>query len=61
MQVQVAVRPSQVTTNFGMAAPGGTDTLTTARLRSLRPDATGSETAPSLAPICTALAAAFHW
>ena len=35
--------------------------VTTVALRPLRPAATGSDTAASLAPIWTALAAAFHW
>src|SRR5215475_10802127 len=61
LQLQVAVRPLQVIAKLGMAAPGGTAAVTTAALRPLRPAATGSDTAASLAPVWTALAAAFHW
>jgi hypothetical protein len=49
-QLQVAVLPSQVTVNDGIALPGRNEALTTAALRPLRPVATGSETAAIRAP-----------
>src|SRR5439155_23353396 len=60
-KLQMAVPPSQVTVNDGIAVPGRNEALTTFALRPLRPLTTGPETAAIRTPTCAALVAAFHW